>query len=352
MFLTIAIPTLNGARFLPETITSALSQIETSEDIEVLIVDNASTDTTAEVASAFQGASGKVRVVRNIQTIEVNENIRRAVELAHGEYVWILADDDVIVSGGISRVTRALKDLSPSIMLVGFDNVDQDLKVLTTLSAGDNDLDLLDKVVAASNVNGSEIDQAIRIFENAEEALGNVGFDVFGLISTIVTHRVSFLTASEKLGSGIPRGFDFLAVVPIVMSMGLTAYLTQATVLFRHYEKRWLTDDNYSQAMEIYFVVIPTVLRKLKGKFGFKKSAIDKIHSLHLANFALQLAVARNKGWKVSFKYVAEVTRANAFHWLLMLQLPLLFSPTGTLNQIGKVYRGPLAQKLRDFLRS
>lgn len=190
-----------------------------------------------------------------------------------------------------------------------------------------------------------------RVFSSGEESLSEVGFEGFGLISTIVIKRAQFLAASECIGNSIPNGFDFLCIVPMVMKSGPVVYMNKPTVKFRHYEKRWSTDDNYSQAMEIYFVVIPTVLRHLKARYGYQKSVINRIHFLHLANFTLQLAVAKSKGWKPSRKNLVELLTANSWHWLLLAQIPLMMFPASTLNGLTHLYTSNFADYVRKLAR-
>lgn len=91
--VTIAIPTYNRASgYLREALGSALAQ--TYEPLEIVVVDNASTDDTgAYVASV---ADERVRYVRNESNVGVNDNFNACVRLARGEYVLLLHDDDHI----------------------------------------------------------------------------------------------------------------------------------------------------------------------------------------------------------------------------------------------------------------
>lgn len=144
MLLTVAIPSLNGERFLMETLVSAASQVEQLVDVEILVVDNASTDRTSQVVQEAQRLYPFIRLVRNSETLPVNQNIHEAVSRASGEYVWILADDDVVAAGGIDQVLKKLELFAPSVLLVGFENVDEELNIIKHLSAKDSDLLVLD----------------------------------------------------------------------------------------------------------------------------------------------------------------------------------------------------------------
>ena len=97
--VTVAIPTRNRAGFLREAIESALAQ--SFADIEVLVCDNASADGTGEVVRSFQDP--RLRYVRNDQDLGMVGNWNRCIELARGELIANLADDDLMLPDRLAR---------------------------------------------------------------------------------------------------------------------------------------------------------------------------------------------------------------------------------------------------------
>jgi len=90
--VTIGVPVYNGERFLSEALGSLIDQ--TYDDIEILVVDNASTDSTENVAREFAARDSRVRYVRNVQNIGAGRNFIRCVQLARSEFFrWQSADD-------------------------------------------------------------------------------------------------------------------------------------------------------------------------------------------------------------------------------------------------------------------
>jgi len=90
--VTIAIPTYNrAAKTLPETLASALAQ--TYRNVEIVVSDNCSTDDTESVVRT---AGGVVAYVRQPTNLGLNGNLNACIELAHGDYVLLLHDDDLI----------------------------------------------------------------------------------------------------------------------------------------------------------------------------------------------------------------------------------------------------------------
>src|SRR5687768_14893088 len=89
--VSVLIPTYNYARYLDEAIQSAIRQ--TFTDFEIIIVDNNSTDNTAEVISKYL-TDPRIRYYRNKSNIGLINNFNRCLELATGQYIkFLLADD-------------------------------------------------------------------------------------------------------------------------------------------------------------------------------------------------------------------------------------------------------------------
>jgi len=105
--VTVAIASYNMASYLPAAIDSALAQDH--DDVEILVVDDGSTDDTREVASRY---GRKVRYMYQ-ENAGVANAYNRALELAKGEYVQFLDADDVLTPSTVSRLADLL-DESPS----------------------------------------------------------------------------------------------------------------------------------------------------------------------------------------------------------------------------------------------
>ncbi len=118
--LSICIPTLNRAEYIGAMLQSIVSQWETG--VEVIIVDGGSTDGTAKVVSSYQRACPGIRYVRKEKAARQpsNEGFDRdcnhAVELAAGEYCWLMTDDDVLMPGAIAKILSETRKGYPLIV--------------------------------------------------------------------------------------------------------------------------------------------------------------------------------------------------------------------------------------------
>ena len=104
---TVGIPTYNRSRLLVDAVESALGQDFC--DFEVLIVDDASTDDTVQVAEALCRRDPRVRFERNPVNLGQAGNWRRICELASGRWVKFLMDDDLLVQGCLRAMADAAR---------------------------------------------------------------------------------------------------------------------------------------------------------------------------------------------------------------------------------------------------
>lgn len=97
--VTVCLPTYNRARHLANCLLGILAQ--TLRDFEVIVSDNCSTDVTRDVVQSF--SDPRIRYVRNDSNIGVFRNMNQCLELARGDHVCILHDDDVYAPRFLER---------------------------------------------------------------------------------------------------------------------------------------------------------------------------------------------------------------------------------------------------------
>jgi glycosyltransferase involved in cell wall biosynthesis len=109
VLLTIAIPTYNRAACLDLCLDKLTDQTDRiGKDVELIISDNASPDTTPEVVDKYRNCGLSLTYVRNQENIGADANIHQCFTMATGKYVLILADDDLLVVGAVDNIITAL----------------------------------------------------------------------------------------------------------------------------------------------------------------------------------------------------------------------------------------------------
>src|SRR5437763_750789 len=83
--VTVCIPTFNGALHLRECLSSVC--LQTYGNTEILVVDDCSSDATAEIVLEFAKRDTRVRFMRNQETLGLMGNWQRCIEIAQGEFI-------------------------------------------------------------------------------------------------------------------------------------------------------------------------------------------------------------------------------------------------------------------------
>lgn len=113
--VSVCIPVRNGGAFLPLAVDSVLSQ--SFDDMELIIVDNCSTDGTAQWLERKSAETARIRFFRNAADIGLARNFNACLSYATGNYVKFLCADDLLLPGSLQRMADAL-DADPAATLV------------------------------------------------------------------------------------------------------------------------------------------------------------------------------------------------------------------------------------------
>ncbi len=115
--LSVCISTYNRAGWLGVNLRNIFGQlIFPNPDVEVLVVDNTSTDNTPEVVQPYLNRPD-FRFVRNPKNVGMLGNLTITAHRARGDYVWILGDDDLVKKGGIQKILDAI-NAHPGLAMV------------------------------------------------------------------------------------------------------------------------------------------------------------------------------------------------------------------------------------------
>jgi glycosyltransferase involved in cell wall biosynthesis len=115
--VSVVIPCYNYGRFLPDAVNSVLND-QHNVDVRVLIIDDASTDDSAEVAKQIAAEDTRVEVSVHSANVgcvaTVNEGL---LDWAEGDYTVLLSADDQVTPGALDRATDLL-DARPCVGFV------------------------------------------------------------------------------------------------------------------------------------------------------------------------------------------------------------------------------------------
>jgi len=106
--VSILIPVYNREALIGETIQSAIKQ--SYEDIEIVVVDNCSTDNTWKILQDFARRDSRIRIFRNEKNIGAVRNWKKCIDSATGCYGKILWSDDLISPDFLEKTVPFLEN--------------------------------------------------------------------------------------------------------------------------------------------------------------------------------------------------------------------------------------------------
>jgi glycosyltransferase involved in cell wall biosynthesis len=116
--LSIGLPVYNGAEYLAESIEALLGQ--TFEDFELIIVDNASTDQTADICRRYLERDARIRYFRHQRNIGLSPNHNFAFAQSRGEFFCWASSDDLYARDLYERCVAALDQHQDVVLAAGW----------------------------------------------------------------------------------------------------------------------------------------------------------------------------------------------------------------------------------------
>ena len=112
---SVCIPVYNGKKYISEAIMSGLSQ---SDDVEVVVQDNASDDGTWELLESMSAKYNNLSIERNASNLGMVPNFNKVVKRARGDYIVVLGSDDYLEPGFISECYDVFKRMGDKVDFV------------------------------------------------------------------------------------------------------------------------------------------------------------------------------------------------------------------------------------------
>lgn len=106
--VSIVIPTYNREKFITECIKSA--QEQSYPNIEIVVSDNASTDSTWQICQELARSDSRIVMIRNEVNLGPVRNWMKGIEKATGDYCKILFSDDCLAPDCLEKMVPKLAD--------------------------------------------------------------------------------------------------------------------------------------------------------------------------------------------------------------------------------------------------
>jgi len=95
--LSVVVPNYNHSKYLERCLTAIVRQ--SFSPLEIIVLDDASTDNSVQVIKRFAAEHSLVRLVQNEKNLGVMSNLNKGAGLSRGEYIFIASADDEVLPG-------------------------------------------------------------------------------------------------------------------------------------------------------------------------------------------------------------------------------------------------------------
>ena len=104
--ISIIVPVYNAEKYLRETMTYIVEQ--TMRDIEIICVNDASTDNSLHILEEFAGKDTRIRIITNSSNRGAAISRNRGMDMAQGTYVCFLDADDIFAEDMLEKEYEAI----------------------------------------------------------------------------------------------------------------------------------------------------------------------------------------------------------------------------------------------------
>ena len=126
--LSVVLPVYKVQGYLRQCLDSLLEQAFT--DFEIVAVDDCSPDHSGAILAEYAARDPRVRVVTPPANVGLGRARNLGLDQAVGDYVWFVDSDDWLAQGALTAVADRLADTDPDVLIVGFDRVHSDGRVV------------------------------------------------------------------------------------------------------------------------------------------------------------------------------------------------------------------------------
>lgn len=120
-WLSVLLPVYNVERYLAGCLDSVLGQIGDDNGVQIVIVDDASTDKSRAIAEAFRRQYPHcIKVLCHSVNQGVSAARNRLVDEADGEHIWFVDPDDYMLEGALGQLHTILDTYNPDLILCDY----------------------------------------------------------------------------------------------------------------------------------------------------------------------------------------------------------------------------------------
>ncbi len=121
--VTVLMPAYNAEGYIEQAIQSVIDQ--TFTDWQLLVIDDCSTDSTAEIVERMAQSEPRIRLLRNPENMGVARTRNRGLDLCDGSYVALLDSDDLWYPEKLSKQVALAQATGAGIVYCSYGLIDE-----------------------------------------------------------------------------------------------------------------------------------------------------------------------------------------------------------------------------------
>ncbi len=205
MVLSIIIPVYNTEIFIDRCIRSVADQVKKYKDIELVVVDDGSTDNSFQLLEKLKTEYNNIQLFTH-KNRGVGHTRNVGIEKAEGQYIWFIDSDDYIDHGFIPKIYETLVNQTPEMILFGYRRVTSEGNEISILQYGDKTL-TSEELINASIYSNSVCCKVI----HADVVTSNkIGFDSSVITAEDFDFSFRSLYFSEKVITISDVGYNYV----------------------------------------------------------------------------------------------------------------------------------------------
>lgn len=114
IFFSVIVPAFCAEKTMGECLESVLNTADAP--LEVVVVDDGSTDTTADIVKGYIGMDARVRLIQK-ENGGLSSARNAGMKAAKGQYLVFVDSDDCLVPGALDTIWELVKDIKPDIIV-------------------------------------------------------------------------------------------------------------------------------------------------------------------------------------------------------------------------------------------
>lgn len=126
--VSVIMPIYNAEKYLVETLNSVFNQ--SYQNIEIVLVDDCSTDASAAIVSKMKTTHPEIVYYRQEKNMGAGAARNKALELAKGRYVAFLDSDDIWIFNKIQKQLDLMKEKKAVFSYTAIEMIDENNNIL------------------------------------------------------------------------------------------------------------------------------------------------------------------------------------------------------------------------------